>query len=58
MTSDQAAALQAKWRERVDPLPCDHLYQELESRDGVFLTGKCYCIACGELIVHPNLPQD
>ena len=53
MTSAQAAALQAKWKERVDPLPCDHLNQELESRDGVYLTGKYHCIACGESVPHP-----
>ena len=53
MTSAQAAALQAKWKERVDPLPCDHLNQELESRDGVYLTGKYHRIACGESVPHP-----
>ena len=30
-----------------------HLEQETESDDAGYWTGNYYCIACGELIVHP-----
>ena len=48
----QAAALQAKWRERVDPLPCEHRRQELETSARGYLTGYYHCIACGESLPH------
>ena len=58
MTSSQAAALRVKWGQLVDPSPCEHLNQEMESDDARFWTGRYYCIACGELIVHPSFPED
>jgi hypothetical protein len=33
MTKAQAAELQVKWKQRVHPLPYEHLNQELESGD-------------------------
>jgi hypothetical protein len=54
MTSTQAAELREQRRQRVDRLPCDHLDQELENIGGLYLTGHCFCKACGELIVHPS----
>jgi hypothetical protein len=34
MTKTQAAELQVKWKELVDPPACEHLKQEMESSDG------------------------
>ena len=50
MTNTEAAVLQAKWARLIDPPPCAHLNQELESRDGVYLTGNYYCSDCGEAV--------
>lgn len=52
MTEAQAAALREKWTQRVDPPPCAHLNQELESSDSGYLTGNHHCIDCGESIAH------
>lgn len=52
MKSIQAAALRVKWSQRVDPLPCEHLQQEMESNDGGYLAGRYHCIACGEFVAH------
>ena len=40
MTETQAASLRAKWKQRVDPLFCEHLDQELEVREDSYLTGS------------------
>ena len=52
MKRAQAEALQVKWSQRADPLPCEHLEQETETDAAGYWTGNYYCIACGELIVH------
>jgi len=44
MTKGQAAALRVKWKQRVEPLPCQHLNQELDSGDAGYLTGTYYCL--------------
>jgi hypothetical protein len=51
MTTIQAAALRVKWKQQVDPLPCEHLNLELEMSDSGS-TGNYNCIVCGESIVH------
>lgn len=52
MTATQAAELRAKWKKLVDPPPCAHLNQELESSDSGYLTGNHHCIECGESMAH------
>lgn len=49
MTNSQAAKLQAKWKEQVDPPACMHPSQELESAGG-YLTGSYHCSTCGESV--------
>ena len=51
MTPSQAAALRVKWKQQVDPLPCEHLNLELEISDSGS-TGNDNCIVCGESVVH------
>jgi hypothetical protein len=51
MTIIQAAELRVKWKERVDPPPCEHLNLELEW-SGSGSTGNYNCIVCGEFVVH------
>jgi len=53
MTSSQAAELREKWSQRVAPLPCDHLNQEMENTAVGYVTGAYHCTACGESIPHP-----
>ena len=54
----QAAALQVRWSQLADPLPCEHLEQEMESDAGRYWAGRYYCTACGESIVHSSYPED
>ena len=51
MTTTQAAALRVKWKQQVDPPPCEHLNLELELSDSGS-TGNYNCIVCGECVVH------
>jgi hypothetical protein len=53
MTNTEAVALQTKWTKLVNPTRCEHLSLGLQSRDGVYLTGKYYCLACGESVTRP-----
>ena len=53
MTITQAAELRVKWKQRVDPPPCEHLNLELEWSDSGS-TGNYNCIVCGEPIVHQH----
>ena len=48
MTKVQAALLQAKWKQRLNPEPCNHLAQELGESDDGYLTGTYHCVDCGE----------
>lgn len=43
MMKAQAGELRVKWKQRVHPLPCEHLNQELESGDAGYLTGTYHC---------------
>ena len=52
MTSAQAAGLRVKWKQRVDPLPCEHLNLELEWSGSGPPKGNYSCIVCGEPILH------
>ena len=57
MTKDEAADLQAKWKQRGDPrLPCEHQTQELallaHSDDGSKMS-TYHCLDCGEAIERP-----
>jgi hypothetical protein len=52
MTTAEAEALRVKWKQRVHPLPCQHLNQELESGDAGYLTGTYHCLDCGEPIAY------
>jgi hypothetical protein len=54
MTMSQAAALRAKWEQRVDPQLCAHLTLELEQNDSGHLTGNYTCIACGESVARKH----
>ena len=53
MTNTEAAVLQTEWKQLVNPPRCEHLSLGLQSRDGVYLTGKYYCLACGESVTRP-----
>jgi len=53
MTITQAAELRVKWKQRVNPIPCEHLNLELEL-SGSGSTGKYNCIVCGEPILHQH----
>lgn len=50
MTKAEAAAIQAKWQEQVDPPVCEHPNQELEANETGYLTGNYYCTDCGQPI--------
>jgi hypothetical protein len=50
LTKAQAAALQANWKQQVDPPVCEHPNQELEASEGGYLTGDYHCMTCGESI--------
>ncbi len=50
MTVTQAAELRVKWKQRVNPTPCDHLSLELERSDNGYLTGNYICIVCGTAV--------
>ena len=52
MTKVQATALQAKWKKQVDPLPCEHIQQEMENTGTGYLTGVYHCMVCGEAVAH------
>lgn len=52
MTRAQAAALQAKWEQLVDPPRCEHLQQEMENSENRYVTGNYYCLLCGEPVSH------
>lgn len=52
MTKTEAKALRDKWKLRVDPLACKHPILELESHEGVYLTGTYHCLYCGESIIN------
>jgi len=47
MTTTQAAALRVKWKQHVDPQPCEHLNLELEWGDNGYLMGNYNGIVCG-----------
>jgi hypothetical protein len=49
MPKEQAAAVRAKWKQRVDSIPCTHLNQELEHSDNGYVTGNYHCMVCGEV---------
>lgn len=51
LTKDQAAALQEKWKQKVDPPVCVHATIDLEVNDNGYLTGNHHCIDCGEMVV-------
>ena len=53
MTNTQAAALQTKWQQRVDPPRCEHLHQEMENTENGYLMGHYYCRFCGASVTHP-----
>jgi hypothetical protein len=54
MTKAHAAGLQMKWKQRVDPSPCEHIIQESGHTDnGHFITGLYYCIECGQGLMRP-----
>jgi len=50
MTVSQAAELQMKWRERVNPPPCEHHDLKLERTDTGYLTGNYNCVVCGAAV--------
>ena len=51
MTTTQAAELRVKWKEHLNPPPCEHLNLELEWSEGGYRTGNYNCIVCGESVV-------
>lgn len=57
MTKAQADEVRVKWKQRVHPLPCEHLNQELESGDAGYLTGTYHCLDCGESVAVNTNPS-
>jgi len=55
MTMLQAAALQMKWKQRTDPLPCEHINLELEWDILGHSDGNYVCIHCGETVAQRSL---
>jgi hypothetical protein len=53
MTKTQAAEIQTKWKQLVDPPACEHVTQEMETSNGHYLTGRYHCLVCGEPVDHP-----
>jgi hypothetical protein len=56
MTTTQAAALRVKWKQRGEPLRCEHLNLELEREDSGVFTGNFHCSVCGELVPRKDDP--
>lgn len=54
MTIAQAAELRVKWKQRVDPPPCEHLNLELVWSASGSPNGNYSCIVCGETIVNQH----
>ena len=54
MTTTQGAELRAKWRERINPPPCEHLTLKLERTETGYLTGNYNCTVCGEAVAQVN----
>jgi hypothetical protein len=53
MTTNQAAALRVRWKERADlSADCEHLNPEMEWDELGHSTGHITCFICGELVVH------
>jgi hypothetical protein len=53
MTTNQAAALRVRWKERADlSADCEHLNLEMEWDDLGQSTGNITYFICGELVVH------
>ena len=50
MTRKEVEALRAKWKQRVDPPPCDHLSLKLELNNLGHSTGHIACFTCGESV--------
>ena len=50
MTILQAVALQMKWKQRTDHLPCEHLYLELAWDTLGHSDGNYVCTHCGETV--------
>lgn len=48
MTVTRAAELRMKWKEQVNPPPCEHHDLKLERTDTGYLTGNYNCIVCGD----------
>ena len=48
MTTLQAATLRMKWKQRIDPSPCEHLNLELQWDVLGHPEGDYICIICGE----------
>ncbi len=54
MTNSHAAGLRLKWDQRVDPLPCEHIFLEpAHTEKGHFITGLYFCIECGQALERP-----
>jgi hypothetical protein len=50
MTKDQAAELQVKWKQQDPPRLCEHQKIDLERNEDGYVTGRYYCLTCGEAI--------
>src|SRR4029077_17770212 len=53
MTTNQAAGLRGRWKERADlSADCEHLNLEMEWDELGHSTGNITCFICRELVVH------
>ena len=51
MTEARAAALRVKWDRLAAPLPCEHLYLEVEGIALGHSADNYYCMVCGACVV-------
>ena len=55
MTKAQAAELQAMWKQQDPPRLCAHIKIDMERNEDGYVTGRYYCLTCGEAIAHTSL---
>ena len=55
MTTNQAAARRAEWKQRKYRRPCTHLVLELECNEQGYWTSNYVCNLCGESVAPDHL---
>jgi hypothetical protein len=55
MTTSQAAARRAEWKQRAYRRRCTHVVLEIECNEQGYVTGNYVCNFCGESVVQEHL---